>query len=117
MNHKPCPNCGSMWHSKMFHKPRKPIRSEAAKTKAKRLELSRQWHDENPPDKYGNWYCYISKHPLCPKILTEATLVLEHNLSKTRRPDLIFEVTNIFPACEYDNKAKGSLSAQEYMHA
>jgi len=125
---KPCSVCGSIWHSAMYHKPRKPIatrtplkrptkriRSESVKNRTKRLETREAWFEANPPDKDGYWYCYISKHPDCPKRLTIDTLVLEHNLSKVRRKDLRFDITNIFPACEHDNKAKGSLSAKEYM--
>lgn len=120
--------CGSPYHTAMWHKPRKPIavrtplkratkplRFEAEKTRAKRKATEAEWHAANPPDQHGFWYCYISKHPLCPKRLTIETLVLEHDLSKARRKDLQFDITNIHPACGYDNKAKGSLSAKEYM--
>lgn len=125
---KPCSECGSIWHSAMYHKPRKPIavrkplarskkpiRYESQKNRTKRLATREAWFEANPPDKDGFWYCYISKHPLCPKRLTKETVQLEHNLSKVRRKDLRFDITNIFPACKYDNKAKGSLSAKEYM--
>lgn len=125
---KPCKVCGSMWHSAMYHNPRKPIavnkplkrsqkpiRYESQKNRTKRLATREAWFEANPPDKDGYWYCYISKHPLCPKKLTIDTVQLEHNYSKVRRKDLRFDITNIFPACEHDNKAKGSLSAKEYM--
>ena len=125
---KPCKECGSMWHSAMYHKPRKPIavnkplkrstkpiRFEAVKTREKRKATEAAWFAANPPDRNGFWGCYISKHPLCPKRLTRETLVLEHNLSKARRKDLQFDISNIYPACRHDNKAKGSLSAKEYM--
>ena len=125
---KPCKECGSIWHSAMYHKPRKPIavrtplprptkriRPEAIKTRNKRLATTAEWYEANPPDKDGFWYCYISKHPNCPVRLTRETIVLEHNLSKVRRKDLRYDITNIFPACEHDNKAKASLSAKEYM--
>lgn len=125
---KPCKECGSMWHSAMYHKPRKPIavnkplkrstkpiRFEAVKTREKRKATEAAWFAANPPDRNGFWWCYISKHPLCPKRLTRETLVLEHNLSKARRKDLQFDISNIYPACRHDNKAKGSLSAKEYM--
>ena len=132
---KPCkfimPNgerCGSTWHTAMYHKPRKPIavrtplprptkriRPEAVKTKAKRLATTAAWFEANPPDRNGHWHCYISKHPLCPKILTRETIVLEHNISKVRDKSLQHDIKNIFPACTFDNAAKGSLSAKEYM--
>ena len=126
---KPCKECGSMWHTAMYHKPRKPIavrkplpratkpiRREAVKTREKRLATTAAWLEANPPDKNGHWRCYISKHPQCPKVLTRQTIVLEHNLSKVRRKDLRYDIKNIFPACSYDNAAKGSLSAEEYMN-
>lgn len=125
---KPCSECGSLFHTKGYHKPRKPMatrtpmkpasrpmRKEAVKTRDKRLATTAAWHVANPPDADGTWRCYISKHPQCPKILTAETLVLEHDQSKARRKDLQFDIKNIFPACALDNKAKGSLSAKEYM--
>lgn len=117
-----------MYHSAMYHKPRKaievrtpikrstkPIRFEAVKTRDKRKATEAEWFAANPPDANGNWHCYISKHPQCPKLLTKETLVLEHDQSKARRKDLQFVISNIHPACAFDNKAKLSLSAKEYM--
>lgn len=127
---KHCIVCGKRAYSDycMQHKPRKPIKTnsylprptkpirfEAVKTREKRLETTAAWFEANPPDKNGHWHCYISKHPYCPKILTAETIVLEHDHSKARRKDLQFDITNIHPACKYDNKAKGSLTAKEYM--
>lgn len=127
---KQCTVCGKRAYSDycVQHKPRKPIavrtplprptkhiRPEATKTRDKRLAATAAWFEQNPPDRNGNWRCYISKHPQCPKVLNRRTLVLEHDLSKARRKDLQFDVTNIHPACAFDNKAKGSLSAKEYM--
>lgn len=114
---KPCKECGSLWHSKGSHKPKNRMRTESKKTTTKRLETREAWFEANPPDAQGHWHCYISKHPLCPRILDRQTINLEHNLSKARRPDLKYDITNIFPACSYDNKAKGSMSAEEYIDA
>lgn len=112
---KPCKNCGSIWHTAWAHKQTKPMRHESKKAQDKRLATREKWFEENPPDANGNWKCYIPKHPLCPRLLDHKTIRLEHDLSKARRPDLIYETSNIHPACDYDNKAKGSLSAAEYM--
>lgn len=114
---KPCKNCQSPWHTASYHNRRKPLRREAVKTQVERWETTAAWFEANPPDKDGLWYCYISKHPSCPGWLNADTLNLEHDQSKARRPDLIHDITNIYPACEFDNKAKGSLSAEEYMSA
>lgn len=97
-------------------KPRaKPMRHESVKSRQKRLETTTEWDRLNPPDQHGQWYCYISKHPLCPNVLTIETLVREHDISKARDKSRQHDVTNIFPACTFDNAAKGSLSAEEYM--
>lgn len=120
---KPC-ECGSKWHSSwqcplkrktVMRRSKRAIRGESVKTKSRRMKTRYEWLAANPPDEDGYWYCYISKHPLCPRKLTIESLNLEHNLSKTRRPDLRDDITNIFPACRWDNQAKGSLSAKEYM--
>lgn len=102
---------------KGFKAKPKPMRREAVKARQRRLETTSEWDKANPPDLYGHWHCYIPKHQLCPRILTEKTLVREHDLSKARRPDLKHDITNMYPACSYDNKAKGSMSAEEYMNA
>lgn len=101
---------------KGFKPPKRRLRREAVKTRQKRQETSTEWFKINPPDEHGYWYCYISKHPFCPKRLTIETLVLEHDISKARDKSRQHDITNIFPACEWDNKAKGSKSAEEYMN-
>jgi hypothetical protein len=93
----------------------RPIRFEAKKTRQKRKKTESEWFEANPPDENGHWHCYIPKHPQCPKALTRQTIVLEHNLSKARRKDLRYDIKNIFPACEFDNRDKGSMSAAEYL--
>ena len=125
---KPCKECGSKWHSAMYHNPRKPIavnkplkrsttplRKEAVKTRQKRQATTADWYAANPPDKEGRWLCYISKHPSCPVYVTRETINLEHNLSKARSPGTKYDINNLFPACSFDNAAKGSLTAEEYM--
>lgn len=91
------------------------MRKEAVKTRQKRLATTAKWDAANPPDANGHWYCYISKHPLCPRVLTIETLVREHDLSKARSPGTKYDIRVIYPACSFDNKDKGSMSAEEYM--
>lgn len=111
-----CPNC-NITHTPIqcFNRPHPRIKPISDKTLAKKQQTDKAWYEANPPDEYGRWRCYISKHPLCPVWLTAETIVLEHDQSKARRKDLQFDITNIFPSCSADNKAKGSLSAKEYM--
>lgn len=76
----------------------------------KRLKLRDEWFELNPPDKEGYWYCYLRISPNCPYRLDKKTVQQEHVLSKTRRPDLKYDVTNLRPACDPCNKLKGSLN-------
>jgi len=115
MKVNPCKQCGSIWHTKMYHNKKKRISFKSKKYAEREAETREAWFVANPPDEHGYWYCYIPKHPNCPHKLTAQTIRLEHDLSKVRRPDLRWDITNIYPACDYDNKAKGSLSAEEYM--
>lgn len=125
---KPCKICGSIFHTAMYHKAKKPIvaktsikrstkpiRKESVKAHDRRVEATEAWFAANLPDENGQWRCYISKHPNCPVYLTEETINLEHDISKTRGPAFKYDITNLFPACSFDNAAKGSLTAEEYM--
>lgn len=117
MKNTNCKQCGSEWHSKWKcpYVKRKGLRKEAIKTRGRRLATTAEWDSNNPPDTNGNWYCYISKHPMCPKKLTIETLVREHDKSKVRSTGDRHNIKNIYPACAWDNMAKGSMSAEEYM--
>lgn len=98
---------------KGFKPPKRRMRREAVKTRQKRLETAEEWFKLHPGP---TWQCYISKHPFCPKTLTKETINLEHDISKARDKSRQFDVTNLFPACDWDNQAKGSKSAEEYMN-
>jgi len=68
------------------------------------------WIRKNPPDKNGNWYCYLRIHPWCPGKLTLETLTLDHVIPRSHDPKLRFNLDNLKPACEYCNSEKGSKS-------
>lgn len=68
------------------------------------LRTRAQWIKENPEP----YFCYYCKEQL---MLNE--LELDH--SRSRRPDLRFEMTNLVPSCHRCNTAKGSRSADEYL--
>jgi hypothetical protein len=120
---KPC-ECGGM-HSSLNcpQKPRatlrrasKPMKRESTKHRREREQTNREWFEANPPpidDTF--WICYISKHPQCPYYLTRETVVPEHDKSKARAPSERHNIKKIYPACTFDNEAKGSLSAEEYL--
>lgn len=111
---KYCNDCGVTHTSIMcFKKPRRRIRSEATKTKNKRQQTTRDWFKANPPNEKGVWFCYLGIDKKCPNKLTRTTVRLEHVKSKARHQELKYDITNIKPACDYCNKLKGSLSADE----
>lgn len=116
-----CKLCGSRWHTAMscptrprtgFKAPKQRLRPEAPKTRERRQQTSQEWYRLHEPP----YYCYISKHPQCPKLLTKKTMVLEHDRSKARHPEDKYNVDNLYPACQIDNYYKGSMSAEEYLN-
>lgn len=137
---KTCKICGEKGHSKFYckKKPFKPI----ARVSKKRLEnpekyaktkivkpinkvgkrakqwsaTSREWKTLNPPDSMGYWYCFIGQAPVTDKSeLPGYRLNLCHDESRARRPDLAFELSNIYPGCQKHNKDMGSKNLEEYL--
>ena len=108
-----CKYCGSDQHTSLqcFDKPRLPIKSHKAlnwrgPVTAKWLEVRNQWLQDNPPP----WHCFY-----CGELLTINTLTVDHKNSRSRRPDQRFDNTNLVASCAFDNKNKGSKSAEEYL--
>ena len=98
-----------------LHKPKKPLRKEAVKTRAKRLDTRTEWMVNNPSDEWGWWYCYLDISPQCMKRMNIQTLVLEHVESKARHPERKYDPANLRPACDPCNELKGSRSADEVL--
>lgn len=111
----PCSYCGKTDHDSLacFDKPRVPMGFESSKTHKQRLATKKEWRELNPPDEYGNWYCYLQISPNCPKILTAETLTQEHVMPKVKAPERRFDVTNIAPACNFCNTLKGSRTLEK----
>src|SRR5215469_17939277 len=113
---KVCKYCGLTGHSSMgcFKRPNKPLKG---KKRIKRIgKVGRQWWQtrqdwikKNLPDS-GTWKCTY-----CGGELTMNILTLDHKLSRSRRPDLRYDLDNLVPACWECNTAKGSLSFEEYI--
>lgn len=112
---KPCSYCGKSNHYSIncFDKPRKPIRRESAKAYAHRQETNSAWLLANPPDKNGQWQCYLQISKLCLKFVDKKTLVHEHVRSKRRHPELKHVITNIKASCTACNKAKASQELED----
>lgn len=134
---KPCKWCQSPLHTQFycFKKPRKAIvriprrdiDEPRPKKKNKPLnkigprarkwnETSKLWKQANPPDSNGFWYCRVGGSALTDKRDIEAfRLNICHDQSRARRPDMAFDLENLFPGCQKHNKEQGSLSLEEYL--
>lgn len=92
--------CGKCQYNRLRRKPIKRV----GKIAKKWIETRNEWIRLNP----GPWTCY-----LCSKSLDIDTLTLDHVKSRSRRPDLRFELSNLQPACLSCNVDKGSRDIDE----
>lgn len=118
-----CKYCGSDMHTSLlcFERPRTPMQSKrklmnrVGPVTAKWIETRHEWIQANPPDEKGEWNCYLPiHHPQCPRKLNIYTLTLDHKKSRSRHPELRFDLSNLGPASAYCNTDKGSKSPEEY---
>ena len=63
------------------------------------IKTRRKWIYLNP----GPWECYI-----CGQWLVDYSLTLDHVKSRSRHPELRFELSNLRPCCWQCNYKKGS---------
>lgn len=52
----------------------------------------------------------------CPTELTLDTLTLDHKHTRSRHPELRYQLSNLVPACEPCNLKKGSIDHDDYPH-
>lgn len=115
-----CIVCGKTAFSQycMQHKPRKAMKASTGLKTNKRintigpvtkrwLETRAEWIRLNP----GPWVCHY-----CPTKLDTQTLTLDHLYSRSLRPDLRFELSNLVPACSFHNTDKSSTPHDKYPH-
>lgn len=130
-----CKYCGETWHKsyQCFYKPRKeskpcghcggashltwqcflnPNREVQMKKKLKNgvvakrwLAARKLWYRKNKADHYE---CYI-----CGKWLTRQETTLDHIKSRSRHPELRYELSNLAPCCPGCNTNKGSRDLEE----
>lgn len=50
--------------------------------------------------------CYLQINKSCPRWMPRHVVTMEHVLSKTKYPEVKYNVINIMPACEFCNKSK-----------
>jgi len=117
-NVKPCTRCGVMGHSAFncFGKPKKPLSikkhmRKVGKVGRQWIATRLEWISKNLPDN-GHWDCTY-----CGVELHLNTLTLDHKQSRSRHPELRFDLDNLTPACWSCNHDKGSKSFEEYMNA
>lgn len=110
MTTKPCKHCGSDKHTSLmcFSKPRTALKSNrkainrVGPVTAKWIETRNEWIQQNHTET-GTWNCYI-----CYELLTIETLTLDHVKSRSRHPELRFDLNNLKPCCASCNSKKGS---------
>lgn len=125
---KPCKICGGLSHTAAFcyQKANKPIKiksylprsrklipAESKKAYSRRVQTYHKWMKANPPNSDGHWLCYLQISELCPKRLVRETLTLEHVITRSKAPELKYDITNIRPACGWCNKMKGSRTLEQ----
>lgn len=86
------------------HRPIKTIGKVSIQWKKTRTE----WFSENPPNANGYYKCYICRRYLLPEQTT-----LDHLKSRSRRPDLRFDKSNLRPCCWECNTEKGSKNYED----
>ena len=73
------------------------------------IATRKKWIKENPPDFSGYWYCVVGGGAL-----TIDTMTLDHDLSRSRAPQMRQELNNLNPMCGKHNFLKGSKSLKEF---
>ncbi len=117
---KPCKYCGQKTHTSLTcrAKPRKAIIvkkiiNRVGPVTAKWIETRHRWIQLNPPDQDGYWTCYLHISPFCPSRVDIYELTLDHVKSRSRHPELRFDLSNLKPACGACNELKGSRDLEE----
>lgn len=113
---KPCKWCGLSNHTSFTcrHKQRKGLHATAKINKhgkvAKQWAVTRTtWFRKFPPPPGRQYCCYICGIPV------GLTPELDHIASRTRHPELRFDLNNLLPICHLDNQAKGSRDLNHYL--
>ena len=68
------------------------------------LATRREWVKLNPPNHQGYYICWIGRD-----LVHSTVFELDHIISRSRQPDLVFTLSNLAPSCHLHNAEKGSL--------
>lgn len=119
---KTCKFCGEPGHTQFYclRRARKAIKvRKKLKAEGKHAVLWRQtrkeWILQNPPDADDNYFCY-----LCGVAISKGKpdtpfmrMTLDHVKSRSRHPELRYELSNLKPCCWFCNRRKGSRDLDE----
>lgn len=72
-------------------------------------EARDEWIKNNRPSHEGYWYCVIGGG-----YLTEHTLTVDHDNSRSRDPAKRYDQSNLQPMCAKHNREKGSRTTRQY---
>lgn len=117
---KPCPECGSIWHSKMYHKPRKPIaiRTSLPRPTAPIKRGKRPKQQSDKEKEYQIWLKEVARPAVilrdgnrcnCCK-MPDNQLDLDHIAGKGSHPELRQSIDNLQLLCRWPchrNKTDG----------
>lgn len=87
-------------------KPKKRMKGIGRVTQ-KWIETRQEWIRLNPPVD-GMYECYLRITPECPRFMVTQHMTLDHVKSRSRYPELRFDLNNLRPACWSCNREKGS---------
>ena len=116
---KACRYCGDTSHTQFYCrlKPRAAIKAKkrpaAIGKYGKQWLITRAtWFERNPAERYE---CYLQISPYCLGTMAQAETTLDHIQSRSRHPELRFDLDNLAPCCGPCNEAKGSKDLKQVM--
>ena len=114
---KKCKYCESTSHTQFYCrlKPRAAIKAKKNPAKIGRygkqwLITRATWFERNPQEEY---ICYLQISPNCWGGMPQEYTTLDHIKSRSRYPELRFDLDNLAPCCGPCNTEKGSRDLEQ----
>lgn len=115
---KPCKFCGGLGHLAFgcTKKPRKPLSrvrrmNKVGRVTQKLIDQRKEYLEAFP----APHYCYYCVYMGIEEELDEKDVQVEHFMTKSDRPDLRFDWSNLVKSCAPHNKFKGEKSGPEFL--